>query len=160
MVGLPGSGKTTTAKKISTAYQALRLTPDEWHFHLFGNDFYNETNKDKEHDIRHTKIEELMWVTAKELLLLGVDVILDFGFWTKAERDDFRTRAHTLGANFKLHYTPCSIENIWERLKQRNKDPKKEATFSISKETLDEWNTLFEPPTKEELLLSEKAFEL
>ena len=46
MVGLPGSGKTTEAKRIAAECGALRLTPDEWHFSLFGNDFYNDPNKD------------------------------------------------------------------------------------------------------------------
>ena len=80
MVGLPGSGKTTEAIRLEHELHALRLTTDEWHRHLFGNDFTNDT-KDTVHDERHTKIEELMWTTAEKVLKLGVDVILDFGCW-------------------------------------------------------------------------------
>jgi AAA domain len=36
MVGLPGAGKTTRAKELAAANQALRLTPDHWMIPLFG----------------------------------------------------------------------------------------------------------------------------
>ena len=53
MVGLPGSGKTTEAKKLEHEYKVLRLTPDEWQYFSFGHDI-----SDPEHDERHTKVEE------------------------------------------------------------------------------------------------------
>jgi predicted kinase len=61
----------------------------------FGNDFYNDPNKDQAHNERHTKIEELMWDTARKLLQLGVNVIFDFGCRAKEERDNFRMKAHS-----------------------------------------------------------------
>lgn len=70
MVGLPGSGKTTEATRLAEQYHALRLTPDEWQYHLFGNDFVPDGDH-AEHDRRHTQIEELMWKTAQEVLRLG-----------------------------------------------------------------------------------------
>lgn len=36
MVGLPGSGKTTEAKRIEAQTGAIRFTPDEWQIELFG----------------------------------------------------------------------------------------------------------------------------
>ena len=116
MVGLPGSGKTTEAIELEHKYKALRLTPDEWQYFLFGHDI-----ADPEHDERHTKVEELMWKIAVKVLKSGVDVILDFGFWTKSERDEFRRKAHSLGANSKIHYMDVPNDIIWERLSVRNK---------------------------------------
>lgn len=150
MVGLPGSGKTTEAIRLEHKLHALRLTTDEWHRHLFGNDFTNNT-KDTVHDERHTKIEELMWTTAEKVLKLGVDVILDFGCWAREERDEFRNRAHALGAEFRIHYMECPLEILWKRLEKRNRTVEENAVFFITKENLEEWSGLFEPPAPEEL---------
>lgn len=147
MVGLPGSGKTTRAIELAEEYNALRLTPDEWQYFLFGSDF-DPDGDNTEHDIRHTKIEQLMWDTAKKVLPLGIDVILDFGCWAKEERDEFRRKAESLGADFKIHYMDCPLDILWERVKERSKKP---GEFSISRENLEQWSKIFEPPTAEEL---------
>lgn len=146
MVGLPGSGKTTEAKRLEQACGAVRLTPDEWQFFLYGHDI-----GDPEHDARHTKVEALMWDVAQRLLRAGVDVILDFGFWTKSERDAFRRRAHALGAGSTIHYMDVPLEVIWERLAARNQSAGENAVFYVGREELDEWAGLFEIPTEEEL---------
>ena len=43
---------------------------------------------DPEHNERHIRIEELMWEIAVKVLKSGIDVILDFGSWTRSERDE------------------------------------------------------------------------
>jgi predicted kinase len=70
MVGLPFSGKTTLGE-LEQQYSALRLTPDEWHTRLFGQDV-----DEKDHDHRHNVVEALLWDVAARVLVLGVDVIL------------------------------------------------------------------------------------
>lgn len=146
MVGLPGSGKTTAAKKLEQAHKALRLTPDEWQYFLFGHDI-----DEPQHDERHTKIEELMWEVAVKVLQAGCDVILDFGFWTKSERDVFRQKAHALGADCKIHYMDVPADVIWERLDARNRSAGKNAVFYVDRKEFDTWSALFEIPAKEEL---------
>lgn len=152
MVGLPGSGKTTEAHRIAQECRAVCFTPDEWHIHLFGHDFYNDPEKDNEHDARHTKVEELMWIVAEDLLKLGVNVILDFGCWARVERDAFREKAHALGADFQIHYMDTPVEEIWRRLQERNKAADENAVFPVTRESLDEWVALFQPPTEDEIL--------
>ncbi len=147
MVGLPGSGKTTEAIRLARECHALCLTPDEWQYHLFGSDF-NVTEDNTEHDLRHTKIEELMWKTAKEVLQLGVDVILDFGFWSKEERDIMRAEAASLGVGFQMHYMECPKETLWARIEKRNQQ---EGQFHIQKKDLEEWWAVFQPPSNEEI---------
>jgi len=99
MVGLPCSGKTTLAQKLEREQSALRLTTDEWHVRLFGQDA-----EEPEHDARHGLIEAMLWNIASRALELGTNVILDFGFWAREEREDYRSRAKQLGASSEVHF--------------------------------------------------------
>jgi predicted kinase len=152
VVGLPCSGKTTLARQLETKYSALRLTADEWHIKLFGHDFGdNMTESDEaKHDSRHESVESLMWDVAARVLVLGVDVILDFGCWVRSQRDEFRSRAEDLGADFKVHFADVPQEVLFERLKARN-DMQAEGTFFIPESKLQQWIQIFEPPSSEEL---------
>ena len=69
-VGLPGTGKTTAARKIEQAYQALRLTKDEWVKALYGDD-----NPPAAGDVIEGRLVEI----GLRGLELGIDVIIDFG---------------------------------------------------------------------------------
>jgi predicted kinase len=151
MVGLPGSGKTTLARKLEVEYSALRLTVDEWHTRLFGSDVHDDSDEAdwSSHNARHAAIEALLWETATRVLVLGVDVILDFGFWTRSERDAFRAKADALGAGFRIHFADISEELLLERIKARNAQLPP-GTFHIPEAKFKEWVHLFEPPSPEE----------
>ena len=43
-----------------------------------------------------------MWLVVARALTLNVNVILDFGFWSQSEREDFRSRATSLGASSEI----------------------------------------------------------
>lgn len=145
MVGLPCSGKSTRAKQLEAELGALRLTPDEWHIDLFGDDV-----ADPAHDSRHDAVEALMWRVASTVLPRGVDVILDFGFWARAEREDFAARAAALGATTKVHFMDVPRDELLTRLAQRNAEAPEHA-FIIPAEDLLGWLQRFEPPTTDEL---------
>lgn len=145
--GLPCAGKTTFARQLERERPALRLTPDEWHIHLFGMDFAED---EAAHDARHNQVEALMWAVAARVLALGADVILDFGFWSQSEREDFRARAAQLGASSELHYLAVPPTTLLERLAARNALAPPH-TFIIPSAKLEAWMALFEPPTPAEL---------
>jgi predicted kinase len=147
MVGLPCSGKTTLARQLEQQYAALRLTPDEWHTNLFGQDLAEGAI----HDSRHSLIETLLWQkVAVRVLALGQDVILDLGFWARSERDDYRLAAAAVGADLKIHFLRVTEETLIERLRSRNAHLPV-GTFEIPEAKLREWVRLFEPPYGEEL---------
>ena len=146
MVGLPCSGKTTLAKQIEIETGALRLTPDEWHRCLYGQD-----STHPEHDERHAKIETLQWEVAVSALQRGLDVILDFGLWSKAERQDFKQRAAALGAETKIHFLDVQFEELLARLATRNKFESDDVTF-IPLSMMSIYSSKFEVPDEEELI--------
>ena len=145
IVGLPCSGKTTLARRLEVERSALRLTPDEWHVRLFGQDV--ETS---EHDARHGLIEALLWDLAARSLVLGINVILDFGFWAREEREDFRQRAKELGAGSEVHFLDVSQEELLRRLAERNAQPA-DKIFHIPVEMMKSYIALFQAPTPDEL---------
>jgi predicted kinase len=145
MVGLPCSGKTTLARKLEYERSALRLTPDEWQLRLFGQDA-----EEPEHDARHGLIEALLWEVASRALVLGTDVILDFGFWAREEREDYRLRAKQLGASSEVHFLDAPGDELLRRLVRRNSRPSSTA-FHISEEMMKPWIASFQKPTPDEL---------
>ena len=145
MCGLPCSGKTTAARAIEAEVSALRLTPDEWIQQLYG-DLSGEAL-----DGARDPVEHVLWELAARVLVLGVDVILDFGFWSRAEREEFRLRARRLGARSELHFSDVSEQELLRRLAARTADPPP-GTFSIDEGLLQTWFELFEPPSGEELM--------
>ena len=145
MVGLPCSGKTTFAQKLELEQKALRLTVDEWHVPLFGQDA-----KEPQHDARHSQIEAMLWDIARRALELGMNVILDFGFWAREEREDYRLRVKRLGARSEVHFLDPPTDELLRRLALRNAQPSQEA-FHISAGQMTPWIAFFQRPTPDEL---------
>ena len=145
MVGIPCSGKTVLARKIEHERTALRLTTDEWHVRLFGQDA-----EEPEHNARHTLIEAMLWNIASRALELGTNVILDFGFWAREEREDYRLRAKRLGASSEVHFLDVPEDELLRRLAVRNSQPSQES-FHIPEDSMKPWIEFFQRPTPEEL---------
>ena len=145
MCGLPGSGKTTLARQIERERRALRLTPDEWIVRLFGTGLTPPAL-----DWCRDPVEALQWEVAERVLLLGLNVILDFGFWSLEEREGFRSRAAALGARSELHFLDVPQPVLSARLAARNADLPP-GTFRVTEAQLDFWWGLFEPPAPDEL---------
>jgi predicted kinase len=139
--GLPGSGKTTLARQLERELPALRLTPDEWMARIVGSG-YSEAQR--------AAVESVQWDIAARALSLGVDVILENGFWSRSERDDFRARATAVGAGTKVHFLDVPRDELLRRLALRNAALPAD-TFHITDEQLDLWLSWFEPPVPDEL---------
>lgn len=143
--GLPGSGKTTLAKELERSHNALRLCPDEWITQILA-----DPNDIPELDRLRDPVESLQWDVARRTLVLGVNVILENGFWSRKERDYFRSEAESLGADVELHYLEVDMDELWKRIAKRNADLPPD-TFHVSRENLEEWGKSFETPSKDEM---------
>jgi predicted kinase len=143
--GLPGSGKTTLAKKLETAYGAVRLSPDDWMYSLEIN-IYDESTR--------AKIEQLQWTLAQRLLELGASVIIEWGTWARSERDALRLRARELGAEVELHYLHATEEVLFERISRRGME-----NPPIKREDLADWIKVFQAPDEVEMALFDRPLD-
>src|ERR1700722_3286944 len=101
--GFVGAGKTTFARKLEKDIKAVRFSPDEWMADLYGQDTPGDGWSKEQFDIYDKRIKKLLWRTAESILRSGGDVILDFGFWKRGERDGVRVLAKKLGVDAKLY---------------------------------------------------------
>ena len=144
--GLPGSGKTTVARLIEQETSALRLTGDDWMLKLYPG----ISTPEAEMGPNRGRVERLQWQVALRALALGCNVVVDWGVWSRAERDTCRIEARATGAKVVLCLLDLPFEELWSRLEQRNARLP-EGTFDISREDLLRWQTLFQRPDKAEL---------
>ena len=68
---------------------------------------------------KREKIESLQWKLAQQLLDIGLTVIIEWGTWTRKERDALRLKARELGAAVELHYLSAPVEVLLARLQRR-----------------------------------------
>jgi predicted kinase len=131
LCGLPGSGKTTAARAL-VADGGVRLCPDDWLVAL-GLDLWDVD--------RRARMEALQWELAQTLLASGVLVVVEWGTWTRAEREVLRQGARALGASVELHHLGAPVEELWRRVSARGReDP------PITRRDLEEWAQAFEAP--------------
>jgi len=146
LCGLPGSGKTTVARRLADDVPAVRLCPDEWMAQL-GIDLFDEQTRDR--------LERLFWQLAQDLLRLGQDVILESGFWLRSDRDEKRLGARALGAAVELHYLDVPLDELCRRLAVRNGSGTW-GTVPITREMLEQYATFFQAPDVDELGLFDR----
>lgn len=113
--GFVGVGKTTYARQLEKDTAAIRFTHDEWMVRLYGHNPPEDAFADYD-----SRVAAVIWDVTIKLLALGTDVILDFGFWSRAARDEARAIAQAAQAEVKLHFITCSEEVMRERVATRN----------------------------------------
>jgi predicted kinase len=139
--GLPGSGKTTRAERLAADIGAARLSPDDW-MRALGIDLFDQPARGR--------VEALQWELAQELLALGTSVVVEWGFWTRAERDVLREGARRLGAAVELHVMDEPVDVLWSRVQARGRE-EAWGSRAITREELEEWAAAFEAPDAAEL---------
>ncbi|ANL66008.1 AAA ATPase domain-containing protein [Rhizobium phaseoli] len=149
--GLPGSGKTSLAKIIEHEASALRLTGDDWMHKLYPG----ISTPEAETGPCRGRVESLQWQIALRAIGLQCNVVVDWGVWSRAERDVCRNEARAAGARVVLCFLDVPFDELWDRVSGRNAELPVGA-FDISRPDLLRWSKLFEPPTAEELALYDR----
>ena len=140
LYGFAGAGKTTYAKKLEIEANAFRFTHDEWMMAL-----YSEINDGKGFAEFHDRSKSLMWEVILQALALKNNVILDWGFWGRASRNEAREKLSAAGAEVKLYFIHCSDKVMKQRVMERNKSFPETHAFYMSEATLDEFRQRVDP---------------
>lgn len=153
LCGLPGSGKSTYAKKLVDE-GLLKLSPDEEAYARYGRagvDYpmhqYNE---------RYKKILIELEQKMLELLAQKQSFILDYGYWRREHREKHKELIEDYGAKWKLIYFKADVTLLAERVDSRNRRSDANA-FPITRDMLHDFVRRFEEPHLEGEIVIEQA---
>ena len=141
--GLPASGKSTLARRLADSIPAIRLDKDDWTTRL-GHDVWDDEFR--------VRLEAELWALTQQLLAQGQSVILEWGHWARAERDEKRLGARALGVAVELHHLDAPLDELAERARRRTESGEWTAA-PMTRAHFEQWSATFEPPGEEELAL-------
>ncbi len=146
MCGVAGSGKTTFAQQLEKE-GFIRLSIDEeiWASNgRYGIDFpsekYEEYKADAEVKLRNQLIN---------LILDKQHVVIDFSFWQRSRRNEYKRLIEESGGEWKLIYLKVHPNDLHERLRIRSYRFDANADFPIKDKILTSYLNGFEVPTGE-----------
>lgn len=146
LCGMVGAGKTTFATQLEREGH-VRLSIDEelWtRFGRYGLDYPTEVYDEYSHVAEHVLLDRL-----RSLLAQGRDVVVDFGFWSRASRDRYKRVAEEAGARWRLVHLDVPRDVLLRRLAGRSSRFDANAAFPVDADTLDGFLARFEPPVGE-----------
>ena len=110
------SGKTTYARRLCGERKAVLLSVDELMLAMY------DPHLGDRHDEVAAKARECLFLKAFELIAAGTDVVLDWGFWTRASREDASARCAARGVPHQWHGVFPAEEVRQMRIARRNED--------------------------------------
>jgi predicted kinase len=143
--GPVGSGKTTYARQLEDG-GAVRFSIDEWMIRLYGQHMPDDLRQE-----RQARCRRLFLDMTEDIGAVGVDVVLDCGFWKRSERQEARDRLTRAGLVVQTVYFDLSPDERWRRLVARNGELSRDC-YRITRPMFDAFESVFEAPGKDELV--------
>ncbi len=140
-------GKTTYAQKLCAENNAVLLSVDEITLALFGQHCGDK------HDEYVERTQNYLFNKSLELLEVGINVILDWGFWMKEERDYAREFYNSRNIECEFHYIDISNETWQTRLHKRNNEvlAEKISAYYVGDNLAEKFASIFEVPNTDEI---------
>ena len=139
-------GKTTYARKLQEAGNAVILSIDEAMLTLFPE------GAGQMHDTLALRTEQYLLGLSLQVLQTGADVILDWGLWTREQRDRIRAFYRNHGnTETELHYLRVEPEEWHRRIEKRNGQTPDGFAYYVDEGLLRKAEALFQEPAAEEV---------
>ncbi|WP_131786837.1 AAA family ATPase [Protofrankia symbiont of Coriaria ruscifolia] len=145
MCGLPGSGKSTYARALERRGY-VRLSIDEVVWVWTGRDAAELDPAEYEH-LRSTA-EQRLWGDLVRLMKARVPTVIDYSFWNRGTRDQYKTAIERHGCRWELVFLPADLATLRRRLAIRNQ--RNDAnSVTVSDELLACYSANFQEPVGE-----------
>ncbi|MBO7396246.1 MAG: ATP-binding protein [Ruminococcus sp.] len=140
------SGKSTYSALLRDELGAVALSVDELMIALLGR----ETGEMHDEYVRRAK--GYLFGKAAEIALAGTDVVLDQGFWSRAERRQAREFFASRGVDYELHFLRVSDEEWARRIDKRNSEVAagRSDAYYVDEGLREKFISLFEEPDADE----------
>jgi|SRR5262252_361848 len=148
--GQLGAGKTVRAREVAGRAGGVRFSLDEWIMGMFGSEAPEPMTLEWWSD-RAGRCERRIWQLCEDLLMHGLDVVLDFGFPTRAMRDRYRQLARAVSAPVKIHVVTADRELRRERVQRRNQQRGETFALVVTGAMFDGSEGWWEPLAADEL---------
>lgn len=140
-------GKSTYSEQIRQKENAVILSVDEIMLSIFGQ------HAGDKHDEYASNTQKYLFDKSVEFVRGGVNVILDWGFWRKSDRDFAKEFYKERNVECELHYIDISDEVWKQRLDKRNNAilAGDNSAYFVDENLAKKFGAIFEEPGKEEI---------
>ncbi|WP_337019289.1 ATP-binding protein [Oceanobacillus massiliensis] len=147
LCGVAGSGKTTLAQQLEIKAGFIRLSIDEEIWKVYGR--YGIDYPSADYEDYQVEAEKRLRNYLMRLIQDKQRVVIDFSFWQKSKREEYKKLIEETGGEWKLIYLKVSPDIIQKRLDKRSKRFDANAAFPITEKTLASYLDGFEVPSQE-----------
>lgn len=145
--GKIAAGKTTYSHMLAKAKKAVLLSTDEITLAIFGQHI------GENHDEVVENVQNYLFEKSLEILENGINVILDWGFWLREERDYAREFYSSRKIQCELHYIDVSFDTWMDNLAKRNRAVMENRTsaYYVDDNLAKKFDGIFEEPQRSEI---------
>ncbi len=141
------SGKSFYAEKLRKEKSAVLLSVDEITLAIFGGHI------GEKHDEVCENVQKYLFEKSLETAEVGCNVILDWGFWQKEDREYARKFYEDHGVPCEFHYIDVSDRQWRENISERNRAITEgtASAYYVDDNLAAKFGAQFEMPTKDEI---------
>lgn len=140
-------GKSTYAERLHVESNAVLLSVDEIMLAVFG------PYAGDKHDEYTERLQKYLFEKSVDLIGSGINVILDWGFWTRSKRAEAREFYTARNIGYEFYYIDISDEVWKERIAHRNRSVLNGeiSAYAVDSGLAAKFESLFEPPNEDEI---------